>query len=169
MLILVDGHNLIPKLGGSLKALDDEQRLVMQLQAYARQTRHSVEVFFDQAPPGFSGQRAYGTVKAHFVRQGRTADEAIRLRLIQLGAAARNARVVTSDRQVQAEARAHQAGVISSEDFARQVLEAVYQEPASPERPAGAADDLDEWLALFGGDGEEGPPPIMGRPPRGRF
>ncbi len=169
MLILVDGHNLIPKLGGSLKAPDDEQRLILQLQAYARKSRNTIEVFFDQAPPGFSGPRSFGTVKAHFVRQGRSADEAIRLRLQQLGAEARNVRVVTSDRQVQAEARACQAGVIRSEEFARQVLEAVYQEPAQPERPQNSPDDVEEWLRLFGGEGDDDLPPLMGKPPRGRY
>ena len=82
MAYLIDGHNLIPKIAGlSLSAIDDEQELINRLQAYCRRERKTVEVFFDQAPPGFAGTRAYGAVKAHFVRKGRTADEAIRLRL----------------------------------------------------------------------------------------
>ena len=56
MIILVDGHNLIPKLRGfNLKAMDDEMKLVDLLQFFSRVRRTKVEVFFDGAPPGQSG------------------------------------------------------------------------------------------------------------------
>ena len=110
MIILVDGHNLIPKLRGfSLKAIDDEMKLVDLLQIFSRVRRTKVEVFFDGAPPGQAGTRSFGTIQAHFVRIGETADEAIRLKLDQLGPQARETLVITSDHRVQGEARAHKA------------------------------------------------------------
>jgi len=76
---LIDGHNLIPKIAGlSLQDIDDETRLVEMLQDYCRRRgKKGVEVFFDNAPPGQPSKRVYGTVTAHFVRTGRTADAAI--------------------------------------------------------------------------------------------
>ena len=121
MPFLIDGHNLIPKLGLSLRSADDEMQLVALLQTFCRAERKSVEVYFDGAPAGQVGTRRLGLVTAHFVRLGSTADTSIRVRLKTLGRAARNWTVVTSDRQVQAEARAAGATIISSDEFARQV------------------------------------------------
>jgi predicted RNA-binding protein with PIN domain len=91
MRYLIDGHNLIPKLPGlSLNAIDDELRLVELLQEYCRRSRNGVEVYFDNAPPGQAGTRRYGTVSAHFIPRGRTADDAIRLRLGRLGRSGKN-------------------------------------------------------------------------------
>jgi uncharacterized protein len=172
-MLVIDGHNLIPKIPGmSLGDMDDEERLLALLQVYARVRRKKIDVFFDGAPPGQSGQRVYGLVRAHFVQAGRTADEAIRLQLVALGKAARNASVVTADRQVQANARALHAQVISSEAFAAELLleQARAAQPprgapktmtagkARPSPAAGApaqdasARDVDEWLKAFGVD-----------------
>lgn len=123
---LIDGHNLIPKIPGlSLQAIDDETRLIELVRVWARiRERREVEIFFDGAPPGYSGDRAYGTLKTHFALLGQTADEAIRRRLNGLGKAARNATVVTSDRQVRTNAKALHANVISSESFAKDLVSA---------------------------------------------
>jgi len=122
---VIDGHNLIPKVPGlSLRSMDDEEQLIAMLQIFARLKHKKIEVFFDRAPVGQSGARPYGLVTAHFVIQGKTADEAIRQYLVGLGKAAPNATVITSDRQVQANARALHAQVIPSEDFARTLVEA---------------------------------------------
>jgi predicted RNA-binding protein with PIN domain len=153
---LIDGHNLIPKLGLSLRSLDDEQRLIERLQEFCRLERKQVEVYFDGAPAGQAGTRKFGTVKAHFVRQGTTADAAIAARLRKMGRAARNWTVVTSDRQVQTEVRAAQATLLSSEEFAHQVdlvlhnkneLEAVDVE-VPPE-------EVEIWLEMFRSHGRK--------------
>lgn len=147
---LVDGHNLIPKIRGlSLRSLDDEQRLIELLQIYCRVRRQHVEVFFDQAPPGHAGHRRVGTVVAHFVRQGRTADDAIARRLEQLGKAAPNWTVVSSDRQVQQEARNRHAMSVPSEQFAGELQSA--QQGSRGEEAELSPEELDEWLKLFGG------------------
>ena len=149
---LIDGHNLIPKTGGELSELDDEARLLAQLQVFARLGRHRIEVFFDGAPPGSSGKRQVGVIVAHYVRKGRTADESIVARLNQLGKEARNWILVTSDRQVQSEGHVRQAQVVSSESFAAGLLaaqaEAQLQRRKEPEEMS--AEELDAWLRLFG-------------------
>jgi len=150
---LIDGHNLIPKIAGlNLSSLDDEQRLIELLQIFCRVRRQPVEVFFDQAPPGSSGRKQFGQVVAHFVRQGRIADEAIAGRLDQLGKTARNWVVVTSDRQVQREARSHHAAILPSEQFAVE-LHAALQDArtgsANGETKL-SEQELEEWLNLFG-------------------
>ena len=49
---LIDGHNLIGKLGDiQLHALDDERALIELLKTFCRQNSKNVEVFFDNAPP----------------------------------------------------------------------------------------------------------------------
>jgi predicted RNA-binding protein with PIN domain len=147
---LIDGHNLIPKLGLSLRSADDEMELVTRLQTFCRVERQQVEVYFDGAPAGQSGTRKFGLVTAHFVRIGLTADSAIRARLKLLGRAARGWIVVTSDRQVQADAHAAGAQVSSSETFANRIIEAMYAPKPGPAAEAEISDaEVEDWLRLF--------------------
>jgi hypothetical protein len=159
---LIDGHNLIPKVPGlSLQELDDEQQLLEMLQEFCRRQRKQVEVFFDNAPPGGVRARNLGSVTARFVRQGATADDAIRKRLVNLGRAARNWTVVSSDQAVQAEARAAQAQAMPAETFARLLVQALDDSRADQGATAEtklSADELDEWLTLFG-SGDPDPRP----------
>jgi predicted RNA-binding protein with PIN domain len=147
---LIDGHNLIPKLGLNLRSVDDELDLVTRLQAFCRAERRQVEVYFDGAPAGQVGTRRMGLVTAHFVRLGSTADSAIRARLKTLGRAARNWTVITSDRQVQADVRAVGASVVTSEAFARQVVESRHAPGPGFAQEAGMSDEeVEEWMRLF--------------------
>jgi len=151
MPFLIDGHNLIPKVGISLRGAEDERQLIEGLKIFCRIARKPVEVYFDGAPIGQAGTRKFGMVTAHFVRAGTTADSAIAARLKTLGRAARNWTVVTSDRQVQAAGHTCGAQVISSEAFAGQVMDAM-RAPAPPSRREAemSAAELEEWLHLFG-------------------
>lgn len=150
MPFLIDGHNLIPKLGLSLRSVDDEMQLVARLQDFCRAERKQVEVYFDGAPAGQTGTRRLGLVTAHFVRLGSTADAAIRARLKSLGRAARNWTVVTSDRAVQADARAVGAAVVSSDEFARQVNASTRAAGKRSAPETGMSDaEVEEWLRLF--------------------
>ncbi len=148
---MIDGHNLIPKLGLRLDSPDDELQLLAILQEFARLSRREAEVYFDAAPAGQARSKRFGTVTAHFIRVGSSADAAIKVRLKSLGRTARNWTVITSDRDVQTEARAAHAVVISSEEFAGQ-LNRLRKEA---DRPAGepqlSAQEIAEWLRLFGG------------------
>ncbi|MBU0510947.1 MAG: NYN domain-containing protein [Chloroflexi bacterium] len=162
MSYLIDGHNLIPKIPGlSLQAIDDEVQLIKRLKVFSRQHRKRVDVYFDNAPAGQSHTRKFGSVTAHFVRQGRTADEAIYTRLRDLGRSARNWAVVSSDREVQAAARDAHAQVISSEVFAQELEQPAGGKriaPSGPESDANLAlsqEEVNDWLRLFGADGAE--------------
>ena len=146
---LIDGHNLIPKLGLRLDSMEDEMELIAMLQEFCRWERRRIEVFFDGAPAPHSGTRKLGLVTAHFVRLGATADNAIRNRLKRLGKSTRNWAVVSSDRQVQAEARAAQAEVVSSESFAGMLKQARRSAPKASSDRKLSKQEVDDWLKLF--------------------
>ena len=147
---LIDGHNLIPKMGLRLDSMDDEMELVSLLREYCRLTRRSgLEVYFDGAPAGQAGTRRMNPIMAHFVPLGSSADEAIRKRLKTLGRSAKNWTVVTSDRQVQADARAAQAEVISSETFAALLKEARSSAPKPSREGKLSESEVEEWMRLF--------------------
>jgi predicted RNA-binding protein with PIN domain len=139
----------------SLQQIDDEQHLVEMLQEFCRRQRKQVEVYFDNAPPGGVRARNLGSVTARFVRQGTTADSAIRRRLANLGRSARNWIVVSSDHAVQAEARAAHARVIPSETFARlltQALDDSWVDQGENVETVLNPEEVDNWLQLFGSD-----------------
>lgn len=145
---IIDGHNLIPKIRGlSLREIDDEIQLIKLLQDFCQRSRKKVEVYFDNAPPGESRIRKYGSVSAHYIRQGKTADEAIKKRLTSLGKSAQTWAVVSSDRQVQAAARAMRARVIGSNEFARQLSGNIGKVTNTETQLS--PDEVDEWLQIF--------------------
>lgn len=150
---LIDGHNLIGALPDiRLDQEDDEVRLIERLRTFCRSTRKQAEVYFDRAAPGGAGRFRHGAVTAVFVPPGSTADAAIARRLSQLGRTAPNWIVVSSDRAVQADARAARARVVSSQVFAGELA------AANSPTPGGEItlddDEVDEWLRLFGEDAE---------------
>jgi len=157
---LIDGHNLIPKLGLDLNSFDDETALIERLNEFCRLSRRGqVEIYFDNAPAGMPDARSrkIGLVTAHFVRRPLIADEAIRQRLKKLKNDAKNWNVVSSDHQVQAEAKSAGAKVISSDEFARTVSETLRAGPPPGDKKPMSARELDEWLTLFGEGGGERP------------
>ncbi len=162
MSYIIDGHNLISKIPGlSLSMPDDEQRLIELLNRYGQLKRTRIEVYFDGAPVGQAGTRNFGRLQAHFVSQSQTADDAIRVRLAKLGRSARNWMVITSDRSVQAAARAAHAQVMSSEDYASRLQAGLQQasthgklgsEESTPEKSVSESlsqAEVDEWLTIF--------------------
>jgi len=147
---LIDGHNLIPKLGLRLDSFDDEMDLLVRLQEFCRLRRAQVEVYFDGAPPGQATTRKAGVVMAHFIRQGSSADAAIEARLMQLKKAAKNWTVVSSDGRVQRAAGVARAGVMSAEEFAQEMIKAQATRMAkSKSESVLSPEDVEEWLTLF--------------------
>lgn len=147
---LIDGHNLIPKLGLRLDSPDDEMQLVARLQEFSRLRRAQVEVFFDGAPAGRAGARKLGAVTANFVRLGSSADAAIESRLERLGKQAKNWTVVSSDGRVQMAAKAVHAVAMSSEDFALEISKAQAMRLTKTKSEAILSpDEVDEWLHVF--------------------
>ena len=148
---LIDGHNLIPKLGLRLDSVEDELELVATLQEFCRLERRQVEVYFDGAPTSHAGTRKMGSVTAHFVPRSSNADHAIRNRLKKLGKAAQNWIVVSSDHQVQADARNARAEILSSDEFAKAIKHVMNSPQASKGERVVSKDELDAWLKLFEG------------------
>ncbi len=147
---LVDGHNLIPKVGLHLNSADDEMELVAILKEFARLKRQQVEVYFDGAPIGQAGTRKLGTVRAHFVRLGQTADSAIRARLSRMAKDAKNWIIVSSDHEVQSAARVARAQVVTSEEFVKILRTAMNSAPkTNSDNKKLSAQEVDEWLKLF--------------------
>jgi predicted RNA-binding protein with PIN domain len=148
---MIDGHNLIPRLGLSLSSADDEMQLVAVLREFCRLTRKKAEVYFDDSPPGQPRTQNFGALTAHFVRAPAEADDAIAARLSRLGGEAKNWVLVSSDHRVQAEGRAAHAQVISSDAFARTVTETLRAAAAKSGEAAPGMDEeeLREWLQIF--------------------
>jgi predicted RNA-binding protein with PIN domain len=152
---LIDGHNLIPKLGLRLDSPDDELELIGILQEFSRLSRRECEVYFDGAPAGQLSTKKFGAVTAHFVRLGTTADSAIKAKLQKLEKAARNWIVVSSDHEVQGAAHSVHAEVASSEVFASQLQKFFQTIGRGPSKGKSmgeselSSDDIEEWLMLF--------------------
>jgi predicted RNA-binding protein with PIN domain len=151
---LIDGHNLIPKLGLRLDSPDDEMDLAAVLQEFARLNRRTVEVYFDGAPAGHAGTRNLGTVRAHFIRLGQTADTAILARLKELGKSAKNWVVVSSDREVQGAARAAQADAVTSDEFIKLLRQGAGSAPKPGADKVLSKTEVEEWMRLFRGTDE---------------
>jgi predicted RNA-binding protein with PIN domain len=150
MQYLVDGHNLIPKLGLRLDSFDDEEQLIGRLQEFCRLRRARAEVYFDGAPPGQPSMRKMGSVSAHFVRAASSADAAIEVRLARLGKAARSWTVVSSDGRLQRAAGAVHAAVLSAEEFAGEMSKAgTPAAPASKGKATLSPEEVEEWLDFF--------------------
>ena len=152
---IIDGHNLIPKVPGlSLQDMEDEIQLVKMLQEFCRINRKQVEVFFDNAPPGQPVARNYGSVVARFVREGGTADRAIHNKLKRLGGEARNWTVVSSDREVQANARNLRSKIIPSEVFAQQLMDVLGESAESTPESQNelSPQEVEDWMHIFGID-----------------
>jgi uncharacterized protein len=156
MPFLIDGHNLIPKVGLRLDSVDDELELLDLLQEYTRLSGAKLEVFFDGAPPGHAATRKLGRIAAIFVGQESSADAAIGRRLRQLGPDARNWTVVSSDRAVQRAAAAVRASRRTSEEFSAELQQrrsgARLSGPKrlASEREGKLTDEqVRDWLELF--------------------
>lgn len=151
MTLIIDGHNLIPHIPGiDLADPDDEAKLIRLLQDYCRVRRKKGVVFFDRAPAGWAGVRQYGMVQAHFVLEGTTADDAIVTHLKKLAKRAKNVTVVSSDRQVQAAARAVHARVMTCEAFAADWVQLSAKQPGlDPREQPLSEEDVSAWEQLF--------------------
>lgn len=159
MSLIIDGHNLIPKLPGmSLSMLDDEEKLINILVNYCRISRKQVTVFFDNAPPGMEMSKRFGALKVIFVKEGRSADSAIISMLSVLGKRAKNWSVVTSDRELQMRAKSLGSRVISSEDFTLVLLDGSSEKSETQDLKNENYPDEEEvrqWLEVFGEDSSQ--------------
>ena len=151
MSLIIDGHNLVPKMPGvSLADPDDEMKLIKILQDYGRLRRKPIEVYFDKATPGMSGEKHFGRVVAYFIQQGITADQSIMNRLKKLGRRAKNVTVVSSDRQVRKAAQAAHTKLMTSEEFVTDWQALLEEEPElDPRSRLLSSDEVEMWEDIF--------------------
>jgi len=155
MPFLIDGHNLIAFLPDiTLEDPDDEAKLVNKLKGFAAGQRKKCTVIFDGGLPGGASRMSTRGVRVIFAAQGSNADSLIKGR-IQKIRDARSWTVVTSDNEILRYARQRRMQTMSSPEFIRQ-LQA--RRPSSrrgeKENPKLSADEVEDWLEVFGGDDE---------------
>ncbi len=148
---LIDGHNLIGQMPTMrLDDANDEAKLLEYLSRYRARTGHAITVFFDSGQvyrP--ASKRKHGGVTVRFAPHGKTADHLIMRRLRKV----KNPQaigVVTSDRAVQQAARFAQVRVVSSQEFAQELLNLATQ--VAEENRAEielSADEVEAWLEIF--------------------
>ncbi len=150
---LIDGHNLIGRLGDiSLADPNDEAQLVQKLVGFAARTRGRCVVVFDHGLPGGASSMSTRSVKVIFAPTRSDADRVMIAR-IQSEARPQDWTVVSSDNAVLSTARGRKMQTLTSAEFAR-----LLQRPAPPTKPGPdeavdvrlTAAEVEEWLRLFG-------------------
>lgn len=159
---LIDGHNLIGKLGDiSLEDPDDEVKLVLLLRSWtAAERKRRVTVIFDHGlPGGVEKGLSSGSVKVIFASSGSSADSLLMRRIAQV----RNPQeytLVSSDQQVIRAAERRGMPVQRAEFFAQNMntdrsSTAGKQSIGETEDPDITADDVDMWLNIFDSGADE--------------
>lgn len=162
MNFLIDGHNLIGQMPGiSLADPDDEWKLVLILRRYAVAKRgRKLIVVFDNGVYGHPGNLNGFNVTCHFARSPQDADTQLAKR-IRATARPREWTLISSDRAVAQVAQDRGMRVISSHDFAKQLVTGPQPRPDEEKPRAGTMGnaELNEWLVLFGEAPELPPEP----------
>ncbi|NMA13369.1 MAG: NYN domain-containing protein [Chloroflexi bacterium] len=157
MVILVDGHNLIPKLPSlSLNDPQDERKLIEILSEYARLSRHKVILFLDKRAIGQAFAKTVGTIKIFHADERTTADETIVHYLQKHSPKSQTMLVISSDHHVQIQAKSLGAKTQRSEEFAKTVVKLLQNPPsyknnkAKPkmEEPL-SAEEMSDWIDIF--------------------
>jgi hypothetical protein len=151
--LLIDGHNLIPRVPGlSLSQIDDEERLVGLLRKYATHHRAQIVVVFDSGNlAGRSRDLSGWGVEVYFAGSSTNADRILIERMRDLKHP-QQWKLVSSDRAIQEEANRRRVRVVEAADFAHQLMST-----RDIEGPTGASavekpdteTDIDEWLKRF--------------------
>jgi predicted RNA-binding protein with PIN domain len=153
MPLLVDGHNLIGQIPGvKLSDADDEGELIMLLRRYSTaKRRRQVVVVFDHGVYGHPQKLDGYGITCHFARSPQDADAQLIKRLRALKRP-HDWTLVTSDRQVVRVAEECGVKVISSQEFARQLLAAPARAAAPPEEKRDvrlSEAEIAEWMEIF--------------------
>lgn len=154
-MLLVDGHNLIgrtPCLDLSQEESSREQ-VLRRVAAAKGSGGERVVVVFDGNRPGSAKEQGFGGVRVVYAPAGRSADDEI-LRRVE-GSNPRTVTVVTSDRPLADRARELGARWESCEVFWTRLHK--HRAPSdATDKPVADPDEVDEWLAVFGGPGKGG-------------
>jgi predicted RNA-binding protein with PIN domain len=158
MVYMIDGHNLIAKLPDmTLDDPDDEAKLVQKLISFCARTQQQCVVVFDYGLPGGVSRMSTRAVQVVFASARSTADRVIMERIKKVPDP-RGWVVVTSDNEVATTARLCRMKTLHAEEFAR-LLERPPTKMTMGDAGEAAdvklsADEVDEWMDLFGGKGK---------------
>lgn len=143
---LVDGTNVMAlSVGWHRDKPAARKRLIREAARFVAATRAKVTLVFDGAPDeAFPDGVTHRSVKISYARPGDDADTRI-VELVRMSHAKRELIVVTSDRELASRVRQEGCRVMRSGEF-RTLLSEV--EAGELEKPA--ADDVNEWLSVFG-------------------
>ena len=154
---LIDGHNLIARMPGlSLDDPHDEAKLVERLKSFmGRQGKRCTVVFDSGLPGGLSRDLSTHSVQAVFAHSSTTAD-AIILERIRTARNPSDVIVVSADQEIVEAAQRRRMRVISPDEFAHEMDSSTVpgEDQHDPHLSPG---EIDEWLALFGGEPDEKP------------
>ena len=150
---LIDGHNLIGQMPNLwLDDPHDEEKLLAYLRRFRARTGHRLTVVFDAGHTHQSGSKqSRGGISVQFVSSGQIADQAI-IRRIRRVRNPQEMMVVTSDQAVARVAQQVGVRVTPAGEFAQQLLQA---SPTGEDDRIDvnlSADEVDEWLDIFGQD-----------------
>jgi predicted RNA-binding protein with PIN domain len=131
---LIDGSNVLGAMRADRNAVESKRELARLVASFARAKRTKVTLFFDgPEPPNFA--RHLGGATVVFAAK-RKADDLI----IEQTQAARDAHVVTSDRELAARVVGRRIEVVDAQQFVRE-LEAAEAEPG--------ATPAEDWMNYF--------------------
>ncbi len=147
--MIIDGHNLIGSLPDiQLDDANDEDKLILKLKQYHARTGRRMTVVFD---PGGSYKPAKkqtrGGITVQYAPYGKTADQVI-IRRLRKTKNPQQLLVVTSDRAIQRVAHQARAAIMSSADFAAQLMAPLPSSVDDSEITL-SEEEIDEWLSLF--------------------
>jgi len=156
MPIIIDGHNLlwsIQKTGADSGFVSDV-RLCHIVARYLKLIGEKGEIIFDGAgPPDKSDFDYVDGVEVFFAGPGADADSAIEDK-IRASTAPKGLTIVSSDRRLQAAARARKAAAIKSERFWAGIKKQFSQSDTAKEPPGkrhGLTEgETEQWLKFFG-------------------
>ena len=172
MPLLIDGHNLIGKMGDILLSdPDDERKLIARVRSYAEKTGKRIAIVFDPAPyerhahliPSKSQHGA--NLSVVFADAGVKADTVIRER-VGTTKDKQGLIVVTSDQAVAMFTRQCGVKVQSSEMFAKAMRETLNEQPAPTEKPRMSMADTMAWADVFKEPRQSEPPVPPPEPPK---
>ena len=180
--LLVDGYNLLllaPHLRDSRDPSLQAGRSALErtLERFAARTGAQVLLFYDGAPAsGAAGAAPAGRGRLHvfFSQPPQTADDLL-ARAIEVRHGSRHARVITSDRQIRAQARRHRIRATTAAAFVEELERAAPPFSAAPYRPPPELDpdlslsaaEVNHWEQLFAARAASVPPPATRPRPGG--
>ncbi len=152
-MLIIDGHNLIGRLGWLSLENEEEGRelLLRRVAALKGSGGEQVVVVFDGNRFQRTKGSRFGGVRVVYSTAGVSADEVIvsRIDSMQRGAAT----VVTSDRELARRVAARGAKVLTAEVFGARI-EAKKGDENRPSKPSPDPSDVDHWLEVFGKSGK---------------